>query len=137
MQAYVSNPLTPSFCRAALEQIEALIDRVSHLYVGETPSQYIMECRARVQGIYGDYGAALRWWTILRRHNGKWAELSSHEVDRARRLLEENLEEETRDSTSLRLWLRAVRLARTTPSLGPGKIRRYTGSIGETTPGLT
>ncbi len=137
VQAYVASPSAPSFCRVALEQIENLIDRVSNLYVGEDPSQHIMECRARVQRIYGDYSAALRSfddllsrqgvvkptirrqivWTILRRHNGQWSELSNREVDRARRLLEENLDEETRDSTSLRLWLRAVRRATAQPSL--------------------
>lgn len=57
-------------------------------------------------------------WTILRRHDGQWAKLSSRKVDRPRKLLEENLaEEENWDSTSLRLWLRAVRLASTRPSL--------------------
>ena len=137
VQAYVSSPTTPSFCRAALDQIETLIDRVSNLHVGETPSRYITDCRARVQRIYGDYAAALRSfddlmsrsdvvkspvrrqivWTILRRHGGKWAGLSTKEVDRARALLEENLVEETRDSTSLRLWLRAIRLGSIKPSL--------------------
>jgi tetratricopeptide (TPR) repeat protein len=137
VQTYISNPLSPSFGRAALEKVETLLDRVSDLYVGENPSPYIMDCRAHVQRIYGDYSAALRSfdnllsrsevakppvrrqivWTILRRHNGQWADLSSREVDRAQRLLEENLEEETRDSTSLPLWLRAVRRARARPSL--------------------
>ena len=56
-------------------------------------------------------------WTLLRRHDGQWAKLSTREVNRARQLLEENLEEETRDSTSLRLWLRAIRLATARPSL--------------------
>lgn len=137
VQALVSNPLSPSICRTALEQIETLLDRVSNLYVGETPSQYIIECRARLQRVYGDYGAALNSfdnllsrpdvarppirrqivWTLLRRHDGQWAKLSTREVNRARQLLEENLEEETRDSTSLRLWLRAIRLSAIKPSL--------------------
>jgi tetratricopeptide (TPR) repeat protein len=137
VQVYIGSPSTPAFCRIALEQAETLIDRVSHLYVGETPSRYIMDCRARMQRIYGDYAAALRSldnlinrsdvakppirrqivWTILRRHDGQWAKLSNREVDRARALLEENLLEETRDSTSLRLWLRAVRLSTAKPSL--------------------
>ena len=137
VQALVSNPLSPSICRTALEQIETLLDRVSNIYVGEAPSQYIMECRARLQRVYGDYSAALSSfdnllsrpdvarppirrqivWTLLRRHDGQWAKLSTREVNRARQLLEENLEEETRDSTSLRLWLRAIRLATARPSL--------------------
>lgn len=137
VQDYVSSQSTPPFCRAALEQIETLLDRVSHLYVGEAPSRYIMDCRARVQRIYGDYAAALRSfdnlmsrpdvakppirrqivWTLLRRHDSQWARLSARELERVRSLLENNLVEETRDSTSLRLWLRAVRRTSAKPSL--------------------
>lgn len=133
----ISNPLSPPIYRISLEQIETLLDRVSNLYVGETPSKLIVDCRARLQRIYGDYGAALNSfdnllsrpdvarapirrqivWTLLRRHDGQWAKLSTREVGRARQLLEENLEEETRDSTSLRLWLRVVRISTTKPSL--------------------
>lgn len=136
-QDYLSDQSTPAFFRTALEQIESLLDRVAQLYVGETPSPYIVECQARVQGIYGDYGKALNSfdnllsrpdvakpsvrrqivWTILRRHNGIWAALSKREIERVKNLLEENLEEETRDSISLRLWLRVVRFSAAQPSL--------------------
>lgn len=136
-QDYLSDQSTHAFFRNALERIETLLDRVNQLYVGETPSPYIGECQARAQGIYGDFGKALSSfdnllsrpdvakssvrrqivWTILRRHNGVWADLSKREVDRVKRFLEENLEEETKDSTSLRLWLRVVRFSGAQPSL--------------------
>lgn len=133
----LARPDTDPFLKHALDRAEDLLDQVQHLYAGEPPSRYALECRARLQRIYGDYATALQaWdnllsrpevakppvrrqivWTILRRRNGAWDKLNQNETDRVRRLLEENLEEEVNDSTSLRLWLRAVRQSRTAPSL--------------------
>ena len=128
---------TEPFLKNALERAEDLLDRVHHLYGGERPSRYVMDCRARLESFYGDYQSALQaWdsllarpeaakpavrrqivWTILRRRKGNWRDLSATESKRVRALLEENLEEEIRDSTSLRLWLRAIRGSATPPSL--------------------
>ena len=125
------------FIQQALEKAEDLLDRVRHLHAGEQPSAYVDQCRARLEVIYGDYSSALQaWdnllsrpevakppvrrqivWTILRRHGGEWDRLNSKEADRIRRLLEDNLEEEINDSTSLRLWLRAIRQFPSPPSL--------------------
>ena len=125
------------FLKQALERAEDLLDRVQHLYAGEGPSRYAVDCRARLQRVYGDYQTALQaWdsllsrpeiakppvrrqlvWTILRRRGGAWDQLGPREVDRIRRLLEENLQEEVNDSTSLRLWLRVIRQSETLPSL--------------------
>jgi hypothetical protein len=125
------------FLKQALERAEDLLDRVQHLYAGEGPSRYAVDCRARLQRVYGDYQTALQaWdnllsrpeiakppvrrqlvWTILRRRGGAWDQLGPREVDRIRRLLEENLQEEVNDSTSLRLWLRVIRQSETPPSL--------------------
>lgn len=133
----LARPDAQPFLKGALDRAEDLLDRVQHLYAGEGMSRYALDCRARLQGIYRDYQGALQaWdnllsrpevakptvrrqivWTILRRHGGAWAELNQKEADRARRLLEENLEEEVNDSSSLRLWLRAIRVSRTAPSL--------------------
>ena len=133
----LARPSADPFLRQALERAEDLLDRVRHLYAGEAPSQYVLHCRARLQRFYGNYQSALQaWdhllsrpevakppvrrqivWTLLRRRDGNWGNLSSSETDRVCRLLEENLEEETRDSTSLRLWLRGVRHSQTPPSL--------------------
>lgn len=133
----LARPNTDPFLKRALEKAEDLLDRVHHLYVGEQPSRYVMGCRARLQTFYGDYQTALQsWdnllsrpevakppvrrqivWTILRRGNGNWKNINQKETERIRRLLEDNLEEEINDSTSLRLWLRAIRQAQTPPSL--------------------
>ena len=137
----IRNVLTQSnthpFLKGALEKAEDLLDRVHHLYVGEQPSRYVTSCRARLQTFYGDYQTALQaWdnllarpevakppvrrqivWTILRRGNGDWNNITRKETERIRRLLEDNLEEEINDSTSLRLWLRAIRHSQSPPSL--------------------
>ena len=133
----LARPSTDPFLKQALERAEDLLDRAHHLHAGEEPSQYVLQCRARLQGFYGNYQSALQaWdnllarpevakppvrrqivWTLLRRRDGNWSNLSSGETDRVCRLLEENLEEETSDSTSLRLWLRAVRHSRIPPSM--------------------
>ena len=133
----LAQPNTDPFLKRALEKAEDLLDRVHHLYVGEHPSRYVLSCRARLQTFYGDYQTALQsWdnllsrpevtkppvrrqivWTILRRGEGDWNKITKRETERIRRLLEENLEEEINDSTSLRLWLRAIRQSQTPPSL--------------------
>ena len=125
------------FLQQALEKSEELLDRVQHLHAGEKLSHYAIDCRAKLERIYGDYSVALQaWdnllsrpevskppvrrqivWTILRRKDGVWDRLTDNETDRVRRLLEENLEEEVNDSTSLRLWLRAIRQLRSPPTL--------------------
>ncbi|WP_298213413.1 ATP-binding protein [Acidovorax sp.] len=128
---------SPQFLKGSLDRIEDLLDQVQRLYVGEQPSHYVLDCRARVQRIYGDFQSALQdWdsllsrpgvakcpvrrqivWTILRRHDGNWDQLGKKEVERIRTLLEENLAEEPYDSTSLRMWLRSIRYLKVQPSL--------------------
>ena len=133
----LTHTASDPFLRHALDKSEELLDQAQNLYAGEEPNEYILKCRARLQAIYGDHSQALQaWdsllsrpgvarppvrrqiiWTILRRHDGAWHSLTSKETDRARQLLEENLEEEVNDSASLRLWLRVIRQSHTPPSL--------------------
>lgn len=133
----LTSTQTNPFIREALDRIEDLLDQVQRLHAVEEPSRYVLTCRARTQRIYGDFQAALQdWnnllsrpevakppvrrqivWTILRRHDGRWDRMTKKETERIRQLLEENLQEEARDSTSLRLWLRAIRYAQPRPSL--------------------
>ena len=128
---------TDSFLRRGLERAEDLLDRACHLHVGESTSGYVVDCRARLQRFYGDYATALQaWdsllsrhdvvkppvrrqivWTILRRRSGVWEDITNTETDRIQGLLEDNLDENSNDATSIRLWLRAVRQARNPPSL--------------------
>ena len=131
------QPDTDPFVRTALERADDLLDQVRHLYSGDRPSRYVQDCRARLARFYGDYEYALQaWdnlltrsdvphppirrqivWTLLRRRDETWTALRSNEVGRVRRLLEDNLQEDPNDSTSLRLWLQAVRLPPTAASL--------------------
>lgn len=126
-----------SYIRTALEKVEDLLDRVFALHAGEKPSGYAIECKGRIERFYGDYQGALQTfdsllhkpghahppirrqivWTLLKKREDKWENLTTKEVVRISDLLEKNLEEEIRDSTSLRLWLRAIRFARVAPSL--------------------
>ena len=84
------------FLRQALGKAEDLLDQVQHLYVGETPSNYVLECNARLNVVYGDYSTALEAWdnllsrpevvkppvrrqivsTHLRRRDGDWGQLT-------------------------------------------------------------
>ena len=128
---------TDPFIRTALERADELLDQVRHLYGGEKPSHYVGDCRARLARFYGDYERALQaWdnllarqdvdrppirrqivWTLLRRRGEVWNALRNNELRRVTTLLEENLQEDSNDSTSLRLWLRAVRLPPVAASL--------------------
>ena len=128
---------TDPYVKTALERADGLLDQVRHLYSGERPSRYVQDCRARLARFYGDYEYALQaWdnllsrsdvphppirrqivWTLLRRRAEAWTSLRKNEVSRVRQLLEDNLQEDPNDSTSLRLWLRAVRLPPNAASL--------------------
>ena len=133
----LAQPSTDPFIKTALERADDLLDQVRHLYGGDRPSRYVQDCRARLARFFGNYEYALQaWdnllarldvhrppirrqivWTLLRRRDETWTALRSNELDRVRRLLEDNLQEDPNDSTSLRLWLRAVRVPPTTASL--------------------
>ncbi|MDE2823136.1 MAG: hypothetical protein OXK79_06485, partial [Chloroflexota bacterium] len=137
VRGVLARPETDPFLKGALDRAEDLLDRAQHLYAGEAPSQYVLDCRAKLQAFYGNYNTALQaWdsllarpevakpavrrqivWTMLRRRRGVWDDLKKREIDRVRLLLEENIEEEVNDSSSLRLWLRVVRLSETAPSV--------------------
>ena len=62
MRDVLAQPNTDPFLKGALEKAEDLLDRVHHLYVGEQPSRYVLDCRARLQRFYGDYQTALQSW---------------------------------------------------------------------------
>ena len=130
------NNVSP-FLKNSMERAEALLDEVFHLYADEKPSRFVIDCRAKLQLVYGDFTAALQaWdnllarpdtvaspirrqivWTILRRHKGSFHTFTAKEMERVIRLLAANLDEDVNDSTSLRLWLRAIRQNPVVPSL--------------------
>lgn len=137
VQSVLARPETDPFLKEALDRAEDLMDQVNHLYTGEQPSEYAQDCKARLLRIYGDYATALQaWdsllarpgvakppvrrqivWTMLHRSDGEWNKLDKRDITRARKLLEENLDEAVNDSTSLRLWLRAIRQSQPPPTL--------------------
>ena len=136
-----SNSMTPTFRTNFPQRFSLGRDsRTTHsntTYGGEKPSRYVQDCRAHLARFFGNYEDALQaWdnlltrsdvphppirrqivWTLLRRRDEAWTALRSNEVGRVRKLLEDNLQEDPNDSTSLRLWLRAVRLPPTAASL--------------------
>lgn len=133
----INNKDTPQFLKSAIDRAESLLDEVNNLYADEKPSRFVLDCRAKLQRIYGDFAGALQaWdnllarqdtapapirrqivWTILRRHHGSFHTLSTKERERVLGLLSANLDEDVNDSTSLRLWLRAIRQEPHPPSL--------------------
>ena len=137
VQGYVCSGEARPFFRTAMERVEELLDQVQGLYVGESPNPLVLECRARVQRMYEDYSRALQGfdnllsradvvkapirrqivWTILRRREGNWNNLTTKEVSRIHSLLDSNLDEQVNDPTSLRLWLRVVRRSDRAPSI--------------------
>lgn len=126
-----------TFVRDGIGRAEDLLDQVRSLRVGEQLSRYEEDCRARLDVLYGDHAKALQAfdnllnrpgvekpgirrqvvWTMLRRRHGVWGEMTTHEVERSSRLLEENLTEDSADASSLRLWLRAIRQLEKPPHL--------------------
>ena len=133
----LTKPGVDPFLRDALQNADDLLDQVRDLYGGERPSRYVQDCRARLATFYGNFERALQawnnllsrqdvWrppvrkqivWTLLRRRKEDWSHLGRTELRRIQGLLEENLQDDPNDSTSLRLWLRAIRLAETPVSL--------------------
>ena len=137
VQGYVCSAEARPYFRTAMERVEELLDQVQGLYVGESHNPLVLDCRARVQRMYEDYSRALQGfdnllsradvvkapirrqivWTILRRREGNWNNLTGREISRIHSLLDSNLDEQVNDPTSLRLWLRVVRRADRAPSI--------------------
>lgn len=130
-------PTSPKWVRESLQTAEQLLAQVRQNRQGEPPSQYEESCQASVQSVYGQYSDALqKWdnvlsrrdvyrppvrrqivWTYLARSDRRWDRMSGKDVERAVRLLEENMQEEPNDERNLRLWLQGIRQCTTPPSL--------------------
>lgn len=132
-----TSQTSPKWLRESLQTAEHLLAQVRQNREGEPPSHYEEGCLAAVQSVYGKYSDALqKWdnvlsrkdvyrppirrqivWTYLARCDRRWDKLAEKDVQRAVRLLEENLQEEPNDERNLRLWLRGIRQLTTPPSL--------------------
>jgi tetratricopeptide (TPR) repeat protein len=129
IEVFVYSPSAHPYLRECLERAEDLMDQLEDHRRGETRSNLEIDCRARLDAMYGDFSSARQgWdnllvrpdvvklpvrrqivWSMLRQAEGDWEALEPKRIRRCVELLEENLMDEPDDKTSIRLWLRAVR----------------------------
>lgn len=134
---YLSSSIADPFLRDSLERAEDLLERVRRNREGQGASPYEENCRAGLDALYGNHDRALQmWdsllsrtevyrppvrrqivWTYLARHRRSWDKVPTREVDRIVTLLEDNLQEEPNSSSTLRLWIQAVRRSSRPPSV--------------------
>jgi hypothetical protein len=133
----ISDHKDGAFFRQAVQRCEDLLRNVEDLNLDGEPSGFVLDCRAKLDSVYGDYSKALQTYnnlldrsdvahatirrsivyTLLRRRRGRWDDLNERELLRAVELLESNLEADSGESATLKLWLRAIRFLRLPPSL--------------------
>jgi len=136
--SYLSTPGIDPFLLDSLERAEDLLEQVRRNREGQgEPSPLEVDCRAKLDALYGRHERALQtWdsllsrkdsyhpplrrqiiWTHLARHERSWNKLPVSDLQRIRSLLEENLQEEPSNDKDLRLWVQAVRWSKYPPSL--------------------
>lgn len=134
---YLSERTADSFVQSGLERSETLLEHVRRSREGEGPSTYEQDCRGKLDSLYGRHERALEvWgnlldrndvysppirrqivWTYLARKGRSWDELTSREVERAAKLLEDNLDEEPNNDRNMRMWIQAIRRVQSPPSI--------------------
>ena len=126
-----------AFIREGLQRAEDLMDQLRGFRGGDRPSNFEIDCRAKLDLFYGDESKALQGWqsvldrpgsvkppirrqivyTLLRRAQEDWSRMRQKDIERCKELLRSNVEESSSDATSMRMWLRAVRFGENQPSL--------------------
>ena len=134
---YLADPTADPFVQTILEKSEDLLEHIRRNREGEGPSSYELDCRGKLDKLYGFHEQALQvWdtllhrrdvysppirrqivWTYLARKDRLWDELTSKELVRATELLEQNLNEEPHDDRNMRMWVQAVRRIPDPPSI--------------------
>ncbi|HXO28468.1 MAG TPA: hypothetical protein VOA80_14060 [Thermoanaerobaculia bacterium] len=129
--SYLKGESVDPAMRELLEKAEDLLEQVRRNREGDRASLFEVECRAKLDALYGDHERALQAWdgllaqpgayrpplrrqiirTYLARHERTWSKLSPKEVKRSLQLLNDNLEEDPYNDRDLRLWLQAARYA--------------------------
>lgn len=129
IQVFVYSPSAHPYLRECLERAEDLMDQLRDHRRGESRSNYEIDCRAKLDSMYGDFARARQgWdnllarpdvvklpvrrqivWSMLRQAEDDWGMVEPKRIRRCVELLEENLKDKPDDNTSIRLWLRAVR----------------------------
>jgi hypothetical protein len=132
-----SDPLSPIWVRESFQRVEDLLDRLCTVRRGDMASEYEIKCRARLDYHYGEHQLALQKWNNLLDRKGihhppirrqvvwayfaragrDWNSVPQSDIQRAIKLLSENMDEEPNEARNLRLWLKAVRALRTPPNL--------------------
>ncbi|WP_405087161.1 RNA-binding domain-containing protein [Microbispora sp. NBC_01389] len=121
----------------ALELVEDLLAQVRQLHLGEEPSRYELDCRAKLEALYGNHEEALRAyhvllerpgvdhpsirrqlvWTYLRKQERRWHDIKPKDIRRIERLLRDNLREGAGDDRTMRLWIQAARFLSPPPDI--------------------
>ena len=134
---YVKNPSAEPFLQRSLERSEDLLEQVRRNREGGEPSSYELDCRGKLDRLYGRHDDALQVWdnllgsgevyrppvrrqivrTYLARRGRSWDELPERELARAAELLEENLFEEPGNDRNMRMWIQAIRRVSDPPSI--------------------
>lgn len=135
---YLSTPGIDPFLLNSLERAEYLLEQVRRNREGQgEPSPLELECRGKLDALYGRHELALQtWdsllnrkdsyhpplrrqiiWTHLARHERSWNQLPAHDLQKIASLLEANLQEEPSNDKDLRLWIQAVRWSKSPYSI--------------------
>ncbi|MBL8617082.1 MAG: ATP-binding protein [Deltaproteobacteria bacterium] len=133
-----AHPKFGPLVRRAIDQSSTLLEQLRTNRQGERLSEYTVSCTAQLDGLHGEYSAALQAWgnllarndvfkppvrrqlvrTYLARHGRHWQKLSQAEIKRSVDLLQDNLLEEPNENQNLRLWVQAVRRLSPDPTVG-------------------
>jgi tetratricopeptide (TPR) repeat protein len=134
---YIEKPSASTFIRDCYDQVEYLLERVRQNRQGEGSSEYERETRASLDAIFNRHERALQVWdnlrtrpeiyrpginrkiihTYLAQHERVWGNIPTNKIQRIVSLLNENLEAEPNNGRDLNMWVRAVRLLPSTPSI--------------------
>jgi tetratricopeptide (TPR) repeat protein len=136
--SYLATSSVDPFLLTSLGRAEDLLEQVRRNREGQgEPSPLEVNCRAKLDALYGRHDRALQtWdsllsrkdiyhpplrrqmiWTHLARHDRSWNQLPIRDLQRITSLLEENLQEEPSNDKDLRLWIQAVRYSKHPPTL--------------------
>ncbi len=134
---YLKNPTVEPFVQQSLESSEDLLEQVRRNREGGAPSPFELDCRGKLDSLYGRHEDALQVWdsllskrevysppirrqivrTYLARRGRSWDALSERELTRTAQLLEDNLAEEPSNDRNMRMWIQAIRRVSEPPSI--------------------
>ena len=129
--------------RESFQNAESLLSELREIRRGDKLSRHEENCRGDLDVLYGEHELALqRWqnlidrkdgagnflvyappirrqivWTLLARVKRSWREMKEKDVERSINLLSLNIEEDSADEKSIRLWLQGARHSVRVPSL--------------------